>query len=282
MNIFLTGGTGFIGSHFLNLIGTTNHIVSAIRRNASQPCIELCKQPKWISKKMNELEQSDFSGIDVLVHMASIGVSPKVASWKDLYYWNVLIMLEMLEKAVAAGVKRMVLAGSSAEYGQSADAYDFIPVNAPLLPTSPYAASKASGFIAANTFAIERRIELCYLRIFSAYGEGQYINNFWPSLRLAAQSGRDFEMTPGEQIRDFVQVESVARAFLEAIESHDIVTAGNPYVANIGSGYPMTMLQFAEKNWADWGATGRIVAGAKPYRPNEPMRYVPLLSTRET
>lgn len=281
MNIFLTGGTGFIGSHLLNLLTTTNHNVTALRRKESRTCVELSKQPKWIDKNMDELEQSDFFAIDVLVHLASVGVSPKVASWKDLYYWNVLVMLELLENAVSVGVKRVVLAGSYAEYGRSADNFDFIPVNAPLLPTSPYAASKASGFLAANAFAVERQIELCYLRIFSAYGEGQHINNFWPSLRAAAQNGRDFEMTLGEQVRDFIPVENVAQAFLDAIENRNIYMAGAPHVANIGSGLPTKMLDFAKKNWAEWGATGQIMAGAKPYRPNEPMRYVPLISKDE-
>lgn len=278
MNIFLTGGTGFIGSHLLRLLGTTSHKVNALRRGASQPCIDIGIAPVWIEKQMDELQLSDLMGVDVLVHLASVGVSPKTASWHDLFHWNVLGMLDLLEKAHAAGVKRFVLAGSFAEYGISANKYDFIPVDAPLLPTSPYAASKAAGFIAANTFAIEKQLELCYLRIFSAYGEGQYINNFWPALRAAAMSGDDFEMTPGGQVRDFVPVESVAKALLSSIESKSIVTTKEPFVANIGSGYPMSMLEFAEKCWAEWGATGRIIAGAKSYRPNEPMRYVPLIS----
>jgi nucleoside-diphosphate-sugar epimerase len=280
MNIFITGGTGFIGSHLLHLLGTANHKVTALRRKGSLPCMDIGSQPLWLEKKMDKLELSDFAGIDVLVHLASVGVSPKTASWHDLFYWNVLILLDLLEKAHAAGVKRFVLTGSFAEYGLSADKYDFIPVDAPLLPTSPYAASKAAGFIAANTFAIERQIELCYLRIFSCYGEGQYINNFWPSLRAAALSGNDFQMTPGGQVRDFVSVESVAQTILDWIEDQRVIQKGVPLVANIGTGQPMSMLEFAEKCWAEWGGKGglRILQDprwAKPYRANEPMRFAP-------
>jgi nucleoside-diphosphate-sugar epimerase len=146
----------------------------------------------------------------------SIGMS---RSWPDL-----------LEKAHAAGVRRFVLAGSYAEYGLSADRYDFIPADAPLLPSTPYAASKAAGFIVANTFAIEKSIELYYLRIFSAYGEGQYINNFWPALRAAALSGADFPMTLGGQVRDFIPVERVAETFLCSIEGSSSVQKGVPFV----------------------------------------------------
>jgi len=275
MKIFLTGGTGFIGSHLLRLLGTTNHKVTALRRGTSQPCIDIGREPLWLVKAMDRLEPIDFSGIDTLVHLASVGVSPKSATWRDLLYWNVTAMVDILEKAHTGGVRRFVIAGSFAEYGLAADKYDFIPADAPLLPTSPYAASKAAGFILANAFAIEKSIDLYYLRIFSAYGEGQYINNFWPSLRAAALRGDDFPMTPGAQVRDFMPVERVAEAFLCSIEDPSVAQNGVPFVANVGTGHPLTMLEFAETCWAEWGAKGQIIAGATPYRVNEPMRFVP-------
>jgi nucleoside-diphosphate-sugar epimerase len=275
MNIFVTGGTGFIGSHLLRLLGRTNHKVIALRRKGSLPSIDIGSQPYWLEKDLNKLDDLDFSGIDVFVHLAAVGVSPKIASWHDLFQWNVLVLLGLLEHACAAGVGRIVLTGSYAEYGLSANMYDFIPANAALLPTSPYAASKAAGFVAANAFAIERQIELCYLRLFSAYGEGQNKNNFWPSLCTAALSGVDFLMTPGKQVRDFISVEYVAKAILKAIEDHNLVQKEIPFVENVGTGHPVTILEFAEKCWAEWGAKGRIIAGAKPYRANEPMRFVP-------
>jgi nucleoside-diphosphate-sugar epimerase len=275
MKIFLTGGTGFIGSHLLRLLGTTDHKVTALRRVSSQPCIDIGSEPLWLVKEMDRLEPIDFAGMDTLVHLASVGVSPKTSTWRDLLYWNVSVMADLLEKAHAAGVRRFVLAGSYAEYGLSADRYDFIPADAPLLPSTPYAASKAAGFIVANTFAIEKSIELYYLRIFSAYGEGQYINNFWPALRAAALSGADFPMTLGGQVRDFIPVERVAETFLCSIEGSSSVQKGVPFVENVGTGRPMSMLEFAEKCWTDWGAKGKIIAGVKPYRLNEPMRFAP-------
>jgi nucleoside-diphosphate-sugar epimerase len=275
MKILLTGGTGFIGSHLLRLLGTTDHKVTALRRGSSQPRIDIGREPLWLVKEMDSLEPIDFSGIDTLVHLASVGLTPKIATWRDLLYWNVSVMVDLLEKAHVAGVRRFILAGSFAEYGLTANRYDFIPADAPLLPTSLYAASKAAGFIVANTFAIEKSIELYYLRIYSAYGEGQHINNFWPSLRAAALSGEDFPMTLGGQVRDFVPAERVAEAFLCSIEGSSGVQKGVPFVANVGTGHPMSLLEFAEKCWTDWGAKGKIIAGAKPYRLNEPMRFVP-------
>lgn len=274
MRIFLTGGTGFIGSHFLAGLPRLRHDVTALRRPGSNPRVEIKNEPCWFEKEMDKLDVSDLNGHEVLVHLASVGVSPKTATWEELIYWNVVVLMRLIQTSRAAGVRRLVIAGSFAEYGMASDRYEFIPTDAPLQPTSAYAASKAAGFIAASAFAIENKIELCYLRIFSAFGEGQYKDNFWPALHEAAVGGKDFPMTEGEQIRDYIPVEDVAKEILLACESEDI-KPGLPSVFNVGSGNPITMRQFAEKYWKEWNAAGQLLIGALPYRANESKRFVP-------
>jgi len=172
-----------------------------------------------------------------------------------------------------------VIAGSYAEYGRSAYEYDLIPPSAPLLPIDGYAASKAACFMVCYAAAIELGIQLCYLRIFSAFGEGQFENNFWPALRKAAIAGKDFQMTGGEQIRDFIQVEDVAREFLHAAKRDD-VQVDRPLIWNVGSGQPIMIRDFAKQWWKHWGATGKLCIGDLPYRPAEVMRFAPLITER--
>ena len=278
MKMLLTGATGFIGSHLLQALAATEWQVTALRRPGSRPCVP-CPEPAWLEKPMDQLGPADMEGIDVLMHLASAGVSPKTASWQELFYWNVSVLLKLLETAKAAGVRRSVLAGSFAEYGLSADRYAFLPVDAPLLPTSPYAASKAAGCIAASAYAMEQGMELCYLRIFSVFGEGQFKGNFWPSLREAAMAGLDFPMSPGEQVRDYLPVEQAVAALLEHASAPG-VEPGLPKIVNVGTGIPVSMRQFAETWWQRWGATGRLLPGALPYRRNECMRFVPEIGAR--
>jgi|APSaa5957512535_1039671.scaffolds.fasta_scaffold127983_2 nucleoside-diphosphate-sugar epimerase len=276
MKIFLTGGTGFIGSHFLNLLSRQDHKVTALRRAESKPCIKIEKEPEWLVKEMDDLDVSDLEGCDTLVHLASIGVSPQVATWKELLYWNVTVLINLLEISHLAGVRRIVITGSCAEYGKSSELYDFIPTDAPLKPTFPYAASKAASYVLANAFALENKLELCYLRIFSAFGEGQFKDNFWPALREAALHGKDFSMSPGEQVRDYIPVEDVVEDILFACEREDI-TREQPSLSNVGSGNPVTMRKFAEKWWKQLNATGNLKIGELPYREYESMRVVPQL-----
>lgn len=274
MKLFVTGGTGFVGSHILRFALSRDHVVTALRREHSRPRIALPVQPDWLQADMDSICPEDMKGHDALIHLASAGVSPKKASWDEMIHWNVSSTMRLVQMAHAAGVKRMVVAGTFAEYGRAADRFDPIPADAPLLPTYGYASTKAAAFLLLHAYAIEHNLELVYLRIFSAYGEGQFEGNFWPALKAAAEAGADFEMTLGEQVRDYVPVETVAEQFVAAAESH-AVAPGQPVVRNVGTGHPVSMQEFARYWWTHWKAKGLLRVGALPYRPNEVMRFVP-------
>jgi nucleoside-diphosphate-sugar epimerase len=275
MRLFLTGGTGFIGSHVLAAALAEGHQVRALRRSSrSAPVIPLPCQPEWCEGDLASLEASALEGVEAVLHLASAGVSPKLASWDELVKANVAGSLRLLERATEAGVSRCVVAGSSHEYGNAARRFEAIPPDAPLDPLSPYGASKAAAFQLLRAFAIAQGLELVYGRIFSAYGEGQFAGNFWPSLRRAALAGDDFPMTSGRQVSDFIPVAEVASHLLAACSRPD-VAAGVPLVVNIGSGVATSLLAFAKREWGRLGATGRLLPASLPDRPDQIERYVP-------
>ncbi|MBW4530088.1 MAG: NAD(P)-dependent oxidoreductase [Aphanothece saxicola GSE-SYN-MK-01-06B] len=278
MRLFLTGGTGFIGSHVLAAALAAGHQVRALRRTpASAPVIPLPRQPQWCEGDLHTLATSELEGVEVVLHLASAGVSPKQVPWAELVQANVAGSLRLLELAAEAGVRRCVVTGTSHEYGNAARRFAAIPPDAPLEPLSAYGASKAAAFQLLRTFAIERRRELFYGRIFTAYGEGQFAGNFWPSLRRAALAGEDFPMTSGRQVSDFIPADAVAAHLLEACTRPDI-SAGVPLVVNIGSGAATSLLAFAAAEWERLGATGRLRPGVLPDRPDQIERYVPDLA----
>ena len=81
-------------------------------------------------------------------------------------------------------------------------------------------------------------------------------------------------MTFGEQIRDFTPVEFAAETFMH-YATEAIIPRGEPVIHNLGTGSPMPLKRFTEKQWKKFGATGRLQKGEIPYRKNEVMRYVP-------
>jgi nucleoside-diphosphate-sugar epimerase len=280
MKLFVTGGTGFIGSHFLRLALQAGHQVLALRRANSQPRIPLAIQPTWLDGNLNDDWSKILEGCDVLVHLAAAGVDPKFNDWESLFSVNVNQSLSLWLQAHKAGVKRLVICGSCSEYGRSGEQYEFIPTTAPLQPTNAYGASKASASLAAIALATQMNWEVILLRPFHVYGPGESKARLWPSLRRAALAGEDLPMTPGEQIRDFMPVEQVANQFLRACERSDLQSE-NLVLENLGTGTPQTVSQFAEFWWSHWQATGQLLFGEISYRTNEIMRYAPLIVNKK-
>lgn len=278
MRIFITGATGFIGSHVLASALTSGHQVCALRRTPeSRPMINLPREPNWITGSLGTLTPDQIAGSDVVIHLATAGVSPKRVTWGELLASNVAGSLKVLECGQEAGVCRFVVGGTSHEYGQSASRFNPIPANAPLEPVNSYGASKAAAFQLMRCFAIDEKLELFYGRIFSAYGDGQFSENFWPSLKRAALSGEDFPMTSGVQISDFTPVAEVASHLLAGCSRSDI-EAGVPFVVNIGSGNSKSLLAFAESEWRRLEAKGDLLPGKIPDRCNQINQYVPDLA----
>jgi len=277
MKIFVTGGTGFIGSHFLKQVLAKRHEVTALRLPDERPKIPLATQPEWVEGSLADNWSDHLGSCEAMIHFAAVGVSPQTASWDQLYAVNVQQSLNLWLLAANARVKRIVICGSCFEYGKSGERFEFIPADAPLEPANAYAASKAAATMTALAFAVEKQIELIVLRPFHVFGEGQHESNFWPSLRKAALAGEDFPMTAGEQVRDFVPVETVADVFAGALTRADL-RAGEPKIENVGTGKPQTLRGFAEFWWKQWNAKGKLEIGALPYRANEVMRYVPQMA----
>jgi nucleoside-diphosphate-sugar epimerase len=281
MNVFVTGATGFIGSHFIPTALSNGFHVTALRSSEkSVPRISWTNDPNFVTKPLDSLEKSDFNGVDIVVHFAAHSVNVPYDSLEQCMYWNAIAPLKAFFKARDAGVERFIIAGSCFEYGMSGERYEFIPPNAPLEPTATYSASKAAASIAFNSFAAETNAIVSIHRIFQVYGEGEPASRLWPTLKAAAALGSNVPMTEGMQVRDFIHVEDVAKHFLSAIDDSR-AKPGRAFIENVGSGRACTIREFAEFWWKEWNATGKLIFGALPYRKNESMRYVPLLTQHQ-
>ena len=274
MRIFLTGATGFVGSHFINLAHAAGHEVVALRRTREAlPRVAAVREPTWLTRALGEVTEQDLVEVDVLMHLAAAGTTAGSSNWDELLEANVVAPAKLTLTAARAGVNQIVVAGSCLEYGHAAARYEFIPPNAPLEPSGPYAASKAAGGVLLRTMAEQHKLRFTYARLFSVYGVGQHERNLWPMIRRAALAGEDLPLTPGEQLRDFISVEQVAQQLL-ALAAAQNVEPGVPHVCNLGTGLPQSVRQFAEHWWREFGARGNLLFGSLAYRNDEVMRYV--------
>jgi UDP-glucose 4-epimerase len=275
MKIAVTGATGFIGSHFVKQALSAGHSVLAIRRSpTSTPRIPLNQHPQWLDRALDEVSAEELKDCEVLVHLAAHTGNVPYDTLANCLRWNLMAVVALFEQARLAGIQRYVVAGSCFEYGKSGERYEAIPTDAPLEPMNSYAASKAAASIAFLQWAAEYRVSLDILRLFHVFGEGEPESRLWPSLRSAALAGKDFPMTPGEQLRDFIAVEDVAASFLRESECQKRLYP-NVAVKNIGTGRPQSIRDFTEHWWKQWHAKGNLLVGSLPYRDGEVMRYVP-------
>jgi len=276
MTILLSGATGFIGRHVVRQALAAGHSVRAVVRSLKNANFDSHPNLVLIERSLLDFKKEDVGDSDAFIHLAGYGVINGMNDWEACFRVNVAESLQLWLTVAEAGVKRFVICGSCFEYGKSAERYDYIPEDAPLEPTQAYHASKAAASMSAIGFARDKNVELFILRPFHVFGEGEDSRRFWPSLCSAAVSGCDFPMTLGEQIRDFVPVEKVADSFIAACSLP--VVQGVPKIYNIGSGVPKRLADFASEWWVRLGATGEIRLGVIPYRRDEVMRYVPLVS----
>lgn len=273
MKLFVTGGTGFVGSHFLRQALDAGYEVLAQRRPGSRTRLELPHPPEWVDRLLDDDFSDALRGCAAIVHLAAHTPNPPYAPLDECLYWNVYASTRLLLQAAAQGVQNIVVAGTCFEYGTAAVGQDFVHPGSETRPNSTYSISKAAATTSCLGLARHLGLRLQVLRIFQVFGEGEAATRFWPSLRQAAHEGRDFPMSSGLQVRDFVPVEQVARAFLEALDFTG-VEPGHPWIRNVGTGRAQSLLAFAQHWWTTWGATGHLQPGEVGLRPGELQRLV--------
>ena len=271
MKIFLTGGTGFVGTHFLKQSLAGGHQVVALKRPGSKTRLPLENQPTWIEGALDNDYTNEFEGVDTFVHLASHTPNPPYDSLERCLYWNVYTSVKLARQAHDAGVKNFIIAGTCTEYGEACQKFDFLSPETPLEPSLSYPTSKAAASIAFTGLARELDLKLKILRIFQVYGEGESERRLWPALRKAALAGEDFPMSPGEQIRDFIDVTEVTRQLIAHLD-FTTIKEGKPIVAHIATGQSTSLLEFSQTWWEHWKAKGNLQPGKFPYRRNEMMR----------
>ena len=272
MRIFLTGGTGFIGSHILNESVNYDYKIIALKRESSLTKVKLLTNPNWKFGSLNKVEEKYFKNIDTVLHLASHSANVPYDNLSNCLRVNLFDTINFFEMAYKCGVRKFIITGSCFEYGKKGEEYEFIPPNAPLIPTQTYPASKAAASISLIQWALQKKVSLSVLRLFQIYGEGEFKSRLWPTLIDSASRGIDIKMTKGEQVRDFLYVKDAARIILDTIKDQK---ENQIIVRNIGSGIPLMIREFAEKIWSENKAKGKLLIGSIPYRDGEVMRYVP-------
>ncbi len=268
--VLITGGSGFIGKHVLAQgarLGAEMHAIALPGKLASGATT----YSATLTDRTRVFEIVQQVRPAAVIHLAAAGVTSGTHALDMLLHVNVTGTDNLLAALAAASLRpRIILAGSGYEYGASAEP---IPESAQLAPASPYGVSKAAAALCAGMYA--GTLPMTLLRFFNAYGPGEPAQRLGPYIINCGVQGQIAEVTPCEQIRDFMYAPDLAQLIWQVLRH--MPDAPGLGVYNVGSGQPIVLKDFIGLLVAELRRRGletTLAYGARPYRAGEPMVYV--------
>ncbi len=277
MLLAVTGSTGFLGRHLVAAALRGGHRVRALVRPGRAPAAG----SEAVVGDLADLGALDrlVAGADAVLHLAAAGVKARDRIWEQLIRVNVEQPVALVEAAAEAKVRRFVAAGTCLEYRGHGTLPDRLaPPGAvccetdPLEVAEPYGAAKAAGGLLLRARARDLGLPVWYLRLASVYGPGDDSEKLLPAAAHAARTARPFELSPGEQVREWLHVDDAIEALLAAAMTEP---PGGVATLNVGTGDGRALREVVERLFFIAGAEATLVrSGARPYRRGEPHRLV--------
>ena len=235
MNILVTGGAGFIGSHLVRHLLAKGENVTALDNLSTGLAENLPPEAKLVEMDIldEELPKVVAAGaFDAIVHLAAqtmvdTSIKNPLLDTRE----NLMGTVQVLEAARAANVKRVIFASTAAAYGDVKE--DDLPVREaqPTEPMSFYGLSKLSVEKYLEMYRKIYGMEYVVLRFANVYGERQGDGGEGGVISIFAKAvaeGRDITIYgDGEQTRDFVYAGDIAEGILAALRTEEVNAAYN-------------------------------------------------------
>jgi dTDP-glucose 4,6-dehydratase len=273
MRILVTGGAGFIGSHYVRTLlsdgypGTTYGDAEVVVLDKLTYAGNLANLEPVVNSPRLRFVEGDIldvglvddlvSGSDAVVHFAAEShVDRSILGAADFVMTNVVGTQTLLEAARRHEVARFVHVSTDEVYG-SIDEGSWTEEQ-PLEPNSPYSASKAGSDLVARAYARTHGLPVCVTRCSNNYGPYQFPEKVIPLFVTNLMDGRPVPLYgDGLNVRDWLHVDDHCRGI------HLVLEGGRPgEVYNIGGGTELTNTDLTERllaaSGAGWDAVERV------------------------
>ena len=280
MKVAVTGASGFIGRHVLAELGARGVGILAASRSADA-------LREWQARadvidldlaRPSPAQLDALASCDVLVHLAWGGL-PNYES-RSHFEVELPAQYAFLKSVIEHGARALLVSGTCLEYGLQAGE---LSEDTATMPTTPYGFAKDALRRQLEFLRRDREFALTWARLFYTYGAGQLPSSLFPLLTAAAARGdKTFDMSSGEQRRDYLPVEEVAHWLVELA-----LRRANDGIVNVCAGKGIRVRDLveqwiAEHSWkiqinfggralpayeppANWGARDKLdrLAGAR-------------------
>lgn len=268
MNILVTGATGFIGRHLVPELLRRGHRVTAVARAQTKATtMPWIGEVTFVACDLHDpmLSPAEQLGVpELLIHLAW----PDLPNYKALFHFerNLPADYRFLKAMLTAGTRRLLVTGTCFEYGMQSGP---LVEDTPVLPANPYGLAKDTLRHFLQALQAEQTFLLQWVRLFYLYGAGQNPNSLLAQFDRAVERGDAvFNMSGGEQLRDYLPVEEVARRL--------VILAEHPEcegIINCCSGTPISVRRLVEQRMVEHGVKMVLNLGHYPYPDYEPMAF---------
>jgi len=266
IKVAVTGATGFIGRHVLAELKKYNIDIVAVTRNALR-MNDFDASVRIVQMDISVPPVDCFECLgkpDVLIHLAWDGLP----NYNSLHHFEteLSIQYQFLKVMVESGLSSLLVTGTCFEYGMQSGA---LSAAMPTKPSNPYGYAKDMLRQQLQYLKSTIPFNFTWGRLFYMYGEGQSKNSLFPLLKEAALRGDQvFNMSGGDQLRDYLPVEEVTRQIVQlAMAQSDIGPV------NICSGKPISVRKLVEQWLAENNWEIKLNLGYYPYPDYEPMAF---------
>jgi nucleoside-diphosphate-sugar epimerase len=267
MKILVTGATGFIGNYVVNELLKSNHDI--IATGISDPVYE---KNSW-SGKVNFIKCDLNSKIDFFTHFQKPDSVIHLA-WEGLPNYKELFHIEknlpnnlyFLNNLVKSGLKNLTVSGTCLEYGMLTGCLE---ESMNVEPHIPYSIAKDT--LRKYLVELESQFDFNFkwLRLFYIYGTGQNENSIFSQLdRAIKNKDKVFNMSAGEQLRDYLPVEKVAEIIVKTSMQMEITG-----IINCCSGKPVSIKKMVEDYLTKNNYSINLNLGHYPYNEYEPLEF---------
>jgi len=283
--VLVTGGAGYIGSHVVRQLGEAGYDV-VVYDNCSTGVAQSVLYGELIIGDLGDIDRlyqvfgkHQFSA--VLHFAASLVVPESVAYPLDYYANNTRNTLNLLRCCSVMGVNQLIFSSTAAVYGEPQE--NPVTELTPTLPINPYGRSKLMSEWMIQDYGLASSFRYVILRYFNVAGAdpggriGQNSSNATHLIANACNAalkrqsefkifGTDFATSDGTGIRDYIHVEDLAAAHVDALRYLEL--DGDSQILNCGYGKGYSVRQVVERVKSISGVDFPVIEVAR--RPGDP------------
>jgi UDP-glucose 4-epimerase len=283
--ILVTGGAGYIGSHVvlqLRARGERVVVLDDLSRGFRQAVLDTPLIVGQVGDRETVLRVLREHGVDTVMHFAAYTIVPESVREPLKYYGNnTCSTRSLLQSCLEAGVRHFVFSSTAAVYGMPPDGV--AAETSPTAPINPYGTSKLMSEWMLRDVSAASDLKHVALRYFNVAGSdsqcrvGQATPKATLLIKVACEAivgkrphvsifGTDYPTPDGTGVRDYIHVEDLATAHLNALDY--LRSGGASTVLNVGYGHGYSVREVLQS--VERVAGERLKVIEEPRRPGDP------------